>query len=150
VNDVLDIWHANLDEIERRIAMAGGSAPLEMLRLRDNARAEIERIERDGPVLWEEGVTPETRVGDVLERKRADIIEIRVRIAVLMRDVEEVRSRIEKLDAIARDMEKVKSHIGIDGSASASYLPYIVIILAVLSLMIGAGLVIFTTMRVAP
>ncbi len=48
-DDLLAIWRANLDQIERRIAEYGGEtqAPLELVNLRNRARAEIAALEMD-------------------------------------------------------------------------------------------------------
>lgn len=47
--ETLEIWRSNLFEIERRIAFHGGDTqtPLHLISLRDQARAEIEKLERD-------------------------------------------------------------------------------------------------------
>ena len=47
--EILEIWRSNLFEIERRVAIYGGDTqtPLHLVSLRDQARAEIEKLERD-------------------------------------------------------------------------------------------------------
>jgi hypothetical protein len=51
--ELLNTWRSTLFEIERRIAQKGGDsqAPLDMVSIRDQARAEIERMERDGGAI---------------------------------------------------------------------------------------------------
>lgn len=185
-DDLLRIWRANAEEIERRIAEYGGEskAPLELVNLLRRARLEIASLEGDNEVDTLRSPSERRLVSGIdyalveIERLRRDLAawqadlgrdliemaeqhirpgeqmiynlntkldaisesvrQIDVRLAVLTREVESLKNDASQIGQIARDVERLKGTVGINGDIRQPQRVYWwIVIITILVIILG-------------
>lgn len=161
VDDLLTAERRNLEEIELKIASYGAEsrAPLDLVNLRNEIRAKIATLEAEKAQKARGGSyrrdskrelmtsSEYDHIASILEGMRTDLADINVKMAVINRDMENMKERMGGIDTLRRDVDRIKAHIGINGDdgRTQKHVVYLSLAMTVLIFLIGVVMVLLTT-----